>query len=372
MAVGPGAMEGMAVSTLPSSEFWRGKRVFLTGHTGFKGTWTRLWLAALGAEVFGYALPPDTTPALHALVGSDGMAGETLADIRDGASLDRALVAANPDVILHLAAQPLVRASYAEPVLTFDVNVMGTVRLLEIARQLPRLIAVLVVTTDKVYANDDAGHAFSEDDSLGGHDPYSASKAAAELITASYRQSFFAASGRHVATARAGNVLGGGDFAADRLVPDVVRSALAGESLAIRSPGATRPWQHVLDCICGYLVFAEALASGRTSVASLNFGPSSSVRPCTVGEIATAMQTALGLPTDWNDVSTAAKPHEMQTLGLDPTRAAATLGWRTRLDAAATVAWTARWYAGWRNGEPPRALTLDQIHAYTALRDADH
>jgi CDP-glucose 4,6-dehydratase len=365
-------MEGMAVSTLPSPGFWRGKRVFLTGHTGFKGTWTRLWLAALGAEVFGYALPPDATPALHTLVGHGGLAGETLADIRDGVVLDRALVAADPDIILHLAAQPLVRASYAEPVLTFDVNIMGTVRLLELARKLPRLATILVVTTDKVYANDDAGRAFSEDDSLGGHDPYSTSKAAAELVVASYRQSFFAASGKHVATARAGNVLGGGDFAVDRLVPDVVRAALAGENLAIRSPNATRPWQHVLDCVCGYLVFAEALTNGQTDVASLNFGPPPSVVPCTVGEIATAMQTALGLSAEWDDVSTATKPHEMQTLGLNPARAATNLGWRTRLDAAMTVDWTAHWYAGWRNGAPPRTLTLDQIHAYTALRDADH
>lgn len=371
MADRASAVEGVAVSALPSPDFWRGKRVFLTGHTGFKGTWARLWLAALGAEVFGYALPPDSTPALHTLVGGGDLAGETLADIREGAALGRALAAADPDIILHMAAQPLVRASYAEPVLTFDVNVMGTVRLLEAARKLPHLLAILIVTTDKVYANDDAGRAFSESDSLGGHDPYSASKAAAELVTASYRQSFFTASGQRVATARAGNVLGGGDFAADRLVPDIVRAALAGERLAIRSPSATRPWQHVLDCICGYLVFAEALASGRIDVASLNFGPNPSARPRTVAEVATAMQTALGLPAHWDDVSAAANPHEMQTLGLDPARAAAILGWGTRLDAAATVAWTARWYAGWHAGDPPRALTLDQIHAYTALRDAD-
>ena len=370
MAVGAGAVEGMAVSALPSPDFWRGKRVFLTGHTGIKGTWTRLWLAALGAEVFGYALSPDTTPALHTLVGRDDLAGETLADIRDDETLDQALIVANPEIILHLAAQPLVRASYAEPVLTFDVNVMGTVRLLEAARKLPRLAAVLVVTTDKVYANDDGGRVFSEDDSLGGHDPYSASKAAVELVTASYRRSFFASSGPRIATARAGNVLGGGDFAADRLVPDIVRAALAGESLAIRSPSATRPWQHVLDCVCGYLVFAEALASGRTNIACLNFGPPPTVKSFTVGEIATTMQAALGLSTHWEDVSAAAKPHEMQTLGLDPAQAAAILDWHTQLDAATTVEWTARWYAGWRNGASPRAITLDQIHAYTAIRDA--
>lgn len=364
-------MEGLAVNMFPSPDFWRGKRVFLTGHTGFKGTWARLWLASMGAKVFGYALQPDTKPALHSLVGDGDLSGETLADIRDAAALARALASADPDVILHMAAQPLVRASYTDPVATFDVNVMGTVQLLEAARKMPRLSAIVIVTTDKVYANDDAGRAFSEDDRLGGHDPYSASKAAAELVAASYRQSFFAGSGRRVATARAGNVLGGGDFAADRLVPDIVRATLAGERLAIRSPSATRPWQHVLDCVSGYLAFAEALASGRTDVVSLNFGPAPLGRLRTVAEIATAMQSALGLPARWDDVSGAAKPHEMQTLGLDPARAAAALGWRSRLDAAATVEWTARWYAGWRAGEPPRALTLGQIEDYTALRDAE-
>jgi CDP-glucose 4,6-dehydratase len=358
-------------SPIPSPAFWRGKRVFLTGHTGFKGTWARLWLAAMGAEVFGYALAPDTIPALHDLVGTADLKAETLADIRDGASLERALKATDPDIILHLAAQPLVRASYADPVATFDINVMGTVRLLEAARRCGRLKAVVVVTTDKVYANNDSGRHFVENDRLGGHDPYSASKAAAELVAASYRASFFAASAARIGTARAGNVLGGGDFAADRLVPDIVRAALAGERLEIRSPDATRPWQHVLDCVSGYLVFAEALANGATDATALNFGPAPDVRQWTVAEVAAAMQQALGLPAKWDDVSAAAKPHEMKLLGLDPARAATSLGWRPRLDAADTITWTARWYAGWHAGTSPRDLTLDQINAFTAFPDAD-
>lgn len=359
------------MSAHPSPAFWRGKRVFLTGHTGFKGTWTRLWLASMGAEVFGYALAPDATPALHALVGPHGLAGETLADIRDDAALATALAAADPDVILHLAAQPLVRASYADPVETFDVNVLGTVRLLQAARGRHRLAALLVVTTDKVYANTDSGRHFAEEDRLGGHDPYSASKAAAELAVASYRASFFGAGAARVATARAGNVLGGGDFATDRLVPDIVRAARAGERLEIRSPDATRPWQHVLDCVAGYLVFAEALARGECDTAALNFGPPPDARQWTVAEVAAAMQQALGLKATWTDVSAAPKPREMRTLGLDPARAATALDWRQRLGAADTIAWTARWYADWHAGADAHALTLDQIHAFTALPDDD-
>lgn len=372
MALGSSSMEGVAVSAIPSSEFWHGKRVFLTGHTGFKGTWARLWLAELGATVFGYALQPESEPSLHDLAGLDGISSETIADIRDVNALEQAIAAADPEIILHLAAQPLVRASYAAPELTFDVNVMGTVRLLEAARKLKNLKTILIVTTDKVYSNDDAGRAFSEDDSLGGHDPYSASKAAAELVTASYRLSFFSSSGQSIASARAGNVLGGGDFAADRLVPDIIRALLEGQRLEIRSPHATRPWQHVLDCICGYLVFIEALANGRTDIGSLNFGPSPDIKALTVGEIATAMQSALGLEASWNDVSGAAHPHEMRMLGLDPKRASDILNWRPRLDADATVEWTAKWYAGWRKGVSARSLVLDQIHAYAALPDADH
>jgi CDP-glucose 4,6-dehydratase len=366
-AVSKRAKDCFAVSTLPSPSFWRGKRVFLTGHTGFKGTWTRLWLAEMGAEVHGYALPPDTSPALHELVGMEGLAGETLADIRDASALSAAISAADPDIILHLAAQPLVRASYSDPVGTFDVNVMGTVLLLEAARSLSHLDAILVVTTDKVYANDDSGRAFGEEDRLGGYDPYSASKAAAELVTASYRQSFYATSKARVATARAGNVLGGGDFAADRLVPDVVRAALAGERLAIRNPTATRPWQHVLDCICGYLVFAEALVANTAKVESLNFGPGVNAEPRTVAQVASGMQLALGLPQSWDDFSTADNPHEMKLLGLDPSRAASVLDWRQRLDVDACIDWTAQWYAQWRSGGVPRKLTLAQISAYTAL-----
>lgn len=357
------------MSALPSETFWRGKRVFLSGHTGFKGTWTQLWLSALGAEVYGYALAPDASPSLRYLVGNEGLAGETIDDIRDSLSLANALSKANPDIVLHMAAQPLVRRGYAEPVATFDINVMGTVHLLESVRKHSNAAAVLVITTDKVYANDESGHAFAEGDQLGGHDPYSASKAAAEVVTSGYRQSFFSQSGPSVATARAGNVLGGGDFAVDRLVPDIVRAAIAGQRLEIRNPQATRPWQHVLDCVCGYLLFAEALARRETQTVALNFGPPSDAEPMTVAGVAAAMQRALGVEPNWDEGSNGRQPREMTVLGLNPTLASKVLGWRQRLSTAETIEWTARWYADWKSGQAPLSLVHDQIETFMKLQD---
>ncbi|CAN7541750.1 CDP-glucose 4,6-dehydratase [Rhizobium sp. LjRoot258] len=353
------------MSRLPDQRFWSGKRVFLTGHTGFKGTWARIWLSRLGAEVTGYALSPATTPSLHALADTCGMAAETIADIRDGARLTDALSACNPDIILHMAAQPLVRRSYLEPVDTFDVNVMGTVRLLEAARPLQVLKAILVVTTDKVYSNDESGRHFVETDRLGGHDPYSGSKAAAEIATATYRDSFFRPKGVHVGTARGGNVLGGGDFSEDRLVPDIVRAAIAGQILDIRSPLATRPWQHVLDCLNGYFLFCEALYSGTASVEALNFGPSPDEAQIPVGVVASSVQAAMGLGHTWQDTSASDKPREMHALGLDPAEAYRCLSWRARLSQAEAIDWAARWYDQWRRGEDALSLVAGQIDAFT-------
>ncbi|WP_028748588.1 CDP-glucose 4,6-dehydratase [Rhizobium mesoamericanum] len=353
------------MSRLPDQRFWSGKRVFLTGHTGFKGTWARIWLSRLGAEVTGYALSPPTMPSLHGLAGSTGLTAETIADIRNGPTLTKALSACDPDIIVHMAAQPLVRRSYLEPVDTFDVNVMGTVRLLEAARSLDALKAILVITTDKVYSNDESGRHFVERDRLGGHDPYSGSKAATEIATATYRDSFFRPKGVHVATARGGNVLGGGDFSEDRLVPDIVRAAIAGKILDIRNPLATRPWQHVLDCLNGYFLFCEALYSGAVSAESLNFGPSPDEVQIPVGLVASSVQAAMGLGRTWRDTSAADKPREMHALSLDPGEANRCLSWRARLTQAEAIDWAARWYDQWRRDEDALSLVAGQIDAFT-------
>ncbi|WP_026618784.1 CDP-glucose 4,6-dehydratase [Ensifer sp. WSM1721] len=353
------------MSRLTDPNFWAGKRVLLTGHTGFKGSWAALWLNKMGARVTGYALPPASDPSLHALLNGDGLAESQFGDIRDGEALSTITRKSEPEIILHMAAQPLVRESYATPAETFDVNVMGTVRLLEAARATPSVKAVLVVTTDKVYRNDETGRHFLETDTLGGHDPYSGSKAACEVAVATWRSAFLDERGIRIATARGGNVIGGGDFSADRLVPDVVRAALSGTRLNIRSPMATRPWQHVLDCLNGYFLFAEALYKGASDVDALNFGPSPAEPPIAVRDVANAIQTAMGLAPEWEDVSSLRQPREMQALGLDPALAGKSLAWQARLRQKEAIEWTARWYDGWRRGKAPLELTLDQIEAFT-------
>ncbi|OCP23017.1 MULTISPECIES: CDP-glucose 4,6-dehydratase [unclassified Ensifer] len=352
------------MSRLANRNFWAGKRVFLTGHTGFKGSWAQLWLRQMGADVTGYALPPLTEPSLHALLGPTDIADGHLGDIRDADALTAAVQKSNPEIILHMAAQPLVRESYKAPAETFDVNVMGTVRLLEAARSAPALKAIVVVTTDKVYRNDESGQHFAEEATLGGHDPYSGSKAACELVVSTWRDAFLRERGIRAATARGGNVLGGGDFSTDRLVPDIVRAALSGKALDIRSPMATRPWQHVLDCLNGYFVYAEALYGSETSVDALNFGPSPAERQIPVRDVASAVQRAMGLSSQWRDASSVDQPREMQTLGLDPALATKTLSWASRLSQDQAIAWTANWYDGWRKGDDARGLTLGQIDAY--------
>src|SRR4051812_42389645 len=238
---------------LPSADFWSGRRVLVTGHTGFKGAWLSLWLQELGASVTGFGAPPPTSPALFeaARVG-DGMRS-VIGDVRDADAVSACVAQARPEVVLHLAAQPIVRRSYERPVETFAVNVMGTVHLLDAVRRVGGVSAVVSVTSDKAYENREWPHAYREDDALGGDDPYSASKGCAEIVTSAYRRSFLDAAGVRVASARAGNVLGGGDWAPDRLVPDLVRAAAAGEPMRVRNPAAIRPWQHVLNPLCGYL-----------------------------------------------------------------------------------------------------------------------
>jgi CDP-glucose 4,6-dehydratase len=349
---------------IPDERFWKDRRVLLTGHTGFKGSWAAAWLKRLGARIVGFALPPDTTPSLWRGIGEDLLDDEVLGDVADLATLRSVVERARPSVVLHLAAQSLVRRSFARPVQTFATNVMGTVHLLEALRGAEGLEAVLVVTSDKVYADNGIGRPHIEADPLGGSDPYSASKAAAEMAVASY-SAFFASCGAGIATARAGNVIGGGDWSEDRLVPDVWRAASLRQPLFLRNPDAIRPWQHVLEPLAGYLGYAEALAEGRELPASLNFGPPPG-QGRTVAELAEAMADALGGQIAWRKDDRPA-PAETSFLSVDSTCAAQALGWRPRLSCAEAVDWSARWYCDWQDGSDPLQLCFSQIERYEAL-----
>jgi len=356
-------MEGMDVTPgIVDPAFWRGKRVLLTGHTGFKGGWMSLWLASMGASVHGFALAPETNPSLHALAGVAGDVRETIADLRDAAALARCVEVARPQLVIHMAAQPLVRRSVREPVDTFAINVMGTVNLLDILRNTQGLEAILVVTTDKVYENPEHHRPFREHDPLGGHDPYSASKAACEIVVASYARTWFDARNVPVATARGGNVIGGGDFSEDRIIPDIFRAMRANEPLVLRNPEATRPWQHVLDCTAGYLLYTQALATRQDVPRALNFGPMGEAeRP--VRAVAEAMQAALGMAQGYV-MAQGPQPREMRSLALDSTAARASLGFRDRLVGEAAIRAAADWYLAFTRGTDMRAFTLAAIKDY--------
>ncbi|MBX3491056.1 CDP-glucose 4,6-dehydratase [Parvibaculum sp.] len=345
------------------ANFWRGKRVLLTGHTGFKGAWAALWLSRLGAEVTGLALAPDTEPNLFALASVEEHLTSHIVDLRDRDALRAAVRGVDPHIVIHMAAQPLVRRSYAEPVETFAANVMGTVHLLDALRDASALRTILVVTTDKVYENAEQGVSFVEDDPLGGHDPYSASKAATEIVVSSYARSFFAERGIRVATARGGNVIGGGDFSEDRLVPDIWRALHAGKPLVLRNPAAARPWQHVLDCLSGYFAFVRGLTEDLPLPAALNFGPAPDAPAVTVAALAEAVQAALGVASDWKPANTKG-PHEMATLEIDSGRARTILGWRDRLPGSASVEWLADWYRALNHDDDMQTFTLSQIADY--------
>jgi CDP-glucose 4,6-dehydratase len=356
-------MEGLALR-LPDRAFWPGQRVLLTGHTGFKGAWASLWLERLGADVAGIALPPDQVPNLHELLAPFARHRSHLCDLCDHKAIRERIAAFQPTLVLHMAAQALVRRSYAEPVETYATNVMGTVHLLDAVRSVPSVRAVLVVTTDKVYANQGDGRSFNEDDRLGGHDPYSASKAAAELVTQSFHRSFLGSEGVAVATARAGNVIGGGDWSADRLVPDVWRAHRSGIPLALRYPSATRPWQHVLDPLLGYLLYLEDLATGRCELPpTLNFGPLPGSSTLSVADVAEQVSQAIGMQCAWVQAS-GAHPPEMPTLALDARRAVAVLGWHPRLDPERALRWTAEWYRAHDAGDNMRATSSAQLARY--------
>jgi CDP-glucose 4,6-dehydratase len=350
-----------------NEEFWASQRVLLTGHTGFKGSWMSLWLEKLGAETFAFALAPDQTPSLYAKIEPVRRLHSTIGDLRDLAAVTRAVRDARPTVVIHMAAQPLVRRSYRDPVQTWASNLSGTVHLLEALRSSPGLKAVLVVTTDKVYRHSAEAHAFREEDELGGHDPYSASKAAVEIATASYAQSYFDPLGIPVATARAGNVLGGGDWSEDRLGPDVWRAAKSGKPIVLRYPEATRPWQHVLDPLAGYLMFVEELVHDRAHAPrALNFGPDERSPNMTVKEVVDALAAAVGASRSWVQAE-GPQPKEMANLTLDVHKAMKTLNWRPKLATADALAWTAEWYRRFDRGESARALVQEQITRFESL-----
>ena len=343
-----------------NSGFWAGKRVLLTGHTGFKGGWAAIWLSRMGASVTGLALAPDQTPSLFEQAAIATRINSQIADLRQPAEIAGVLSGKTFDLVLHMAAQPIVRASIEDPIGTFETNIMGTANLLQALRSQASLQAILAITSDKVYANHETGAAFVESDNLGGKDPYSASKAATEVVVQSFAQSYFPSV--PVGTARGGNVIGGGDFSRDRLVADIVRAVGAGEAVSLRHPQATRPWQHVLDCLAGYFTHIQALATDPKTPRALNFGPRPGGPQVSVGELATLGVEALqGRPwrheVDPNSL-------EAQTLAIDASLAKRTLGFESRLDAPEAVSLTMAWYRRQAAGEDALSLCEIQIADY--------
>ena len=354
-------------------QFWAGRRVLLTGHTGFKGAWLLLWLQELGAQVWATALPPEPVPNLFRELAANRPPGvehgweHHEGDIRDLADLKSLVERCQPEVVLHLAAQPLVRLSYRDPLTTWATNVQGSLHLLEALKHLQQPCAVVMVTTDKVYANREWAYGYREDDRLGGHDPYSASKAAAELAIASWRDSF-CGSGPHqtpyltIATARAGNVIGGGDWAEDRIVPDAMRALAHGEAIPVRRPESTRPWQHVLEPLGGYLLLAERLRNaGGTAASAFNFGPQLEANRSVHQLVEEAL---LHWPGTWVKRSDPGAPHEAGQLHLQIDKAHHQLGWQPRWDFATSVARTVGWYRAVHEGASALECCLADLNAY--------
>lgn len=347
-------------------EFWNGRRVLLTGHTGFKGAWTNLWLNAVGAKVTGFALAPETSPSLFAVAETARGTNSLLGDLRDAAAVDRAVAEAAPEIVLHMAAQALVRRGYREPVATYATNVMGTVHLLDAVRRAPSVRAVVVVTSDKCYENREWVWAYRESEPMGGHDPYSNSKGCAELVTDAYRRSFLAEQGVGVASARAGNVIGGGDWSEDRLIADLVRGFGERRQVLIRQPNAVRPWQHVLEAVAGYLLLAERLVTDPQRFAEgWNFGPSPE-DAIPVSNVADRMAAQWGDGAGWVRDRDAG-PHEAHLLKLDASKAREELGWRPRLPLATALDWIVAWHKAHAAGRDMRAVSLEQIERYQSI-----
>lgn len=343
--------------------FWHGKTVFVTGHTGFKGGWLSLWLHRLGARVTGYALEPPTQPNLFEVAGLARSIDSIAGDVRDLKALRQSLLRAKPQFVFHLAAQALVRESYADPVDTYSTNVMGTVNVLEAVREAESVRATVIVTSDKCYENRERVRGYREDEAMGGHDPYSSSKGCAELVTAAYQRSFFSRSGMPVASARAGNVIGGGDWGRDRLVPDALRAFSAGETLRVRNPEAVRPWQHVLDPLNGYLTLAERLwDEGLAYSGAWNFGPvDGDDRP--VSWIVEELVRRWGDGATWR-IDEAPQPHESGLLKLDCSKAREQLDWHPRIDLGTALDWTVEWRRRHAAGEHVGKLTEEQISRF--------
>jgi len=341
--------------------FWRGRRVLVTGHTGFKGSWLSLWLASMGAEVTGFSDCVPTEPSLFELARVGDDVRDIRGDVRDLDAVTRALAGA--EVVLHLAAQPIVRASFTAPRETYEINVMGTVNVLEAVRLTEGVRAVINVTSDKCYENREWEWAYREDEPMGGHDPYSSSKGASELVTSAWRRSFELP----LASARAGNVIGGGDWGADRLIPDVMRAAVAGAPVEIRNPGATRPWQHVLNPLSGYLVLAQALHQDPAAATAWNFGPADGeARP--VGWIVERLDELWPGGLRWEHEA-GEHPHEARYLKVDSSRARARLGWAPRWGLQRTLESIVEWYAALRDGQDMRKVSLAQLEAFAAARN---
>jgi CDP-glucose 4,6-dehydratase len=349
--------------------FWEGRRVFITGHTGFKGAWLALWLQRFGASIIGYALPPPTTPSLFALSDIAKSMHSVEGDVRDAERLKAAIRETTPEIVFHLAAQSLVRLSYSDPTGTFSTNVAGTVNLLEACRGAPALRAVVVVTSDKCYEENAAGFPYKESDPLGGHDPYAASKACAEIVTIAYRRSFLGTAGSPtaVATARSGNVIGGGDWAKDRLITDLIGAFRAGQRPRLRNPMATRPWQHVLDPLAGYLMLAERLhTDGQRFAEAWNFGPGPG-STTNVKTVADRVTHLWGPGAAWV-LDPELQPREAPLLELDAGKAEQRLGWRPQLHLDAALDWTVSWYKSWHQGANARTLVDEQIGRFMDSR----
>lgn len=347
------------------ASFWKDKRVFLTGHTGFKGSWLSLWLTSMGVVVKGYSLNPPTSPSLFDQARIAELLDHEVGDIRDGERLRKSMQDFAPEIVIHMAAQPLVRYSYKEPVETYTTNVIGTVNLLEAVRSTSSVKAVVNVTTDKCYENREWVWGYREDEAMGGHDPYSSSKGCAELVTSAYRNSYFGQnSSVKLASARAGNVVGGGDWAEDRLIPDILRAFSKGEPVVVRNPKATRPWQHVLEPLSGYLVLAQSLygLNGRDFAGGWNFGPQDKdVQP--VDWILENMVALWGENASW-ELDSSEQPHEAQLLKLDISKADAQLDWQPRWSLSQTLEKIIVWQKNWMSGDDVREVSLSQIKDY--------
>jgi CDP-glucose 4,6-dehydratase len=356
-------MESMEMKGEVDPTFWRSQKVLLTGHTGFKGAWCALWLARMGAKVTGFALPPETDPNLFVGAGVASDVESHFGDLQHRDEVRRIVEKTAPQIVLHFAAQAIVRRAAREPVETVATNILGTMHLLDALREVTSARVILAITSDKVYENNDAGIAFREGDELGGREIYGASKAATEILTRAMASAYFADGAAVVATARGGNVIGGGDYAEDRLVPDVVRAVARGEMVILHHPDAIRPWQYVLDCIAGYLVYVQALAADPSLPRALNVGPEPQAT-LSVRHVAETMLAGLGSDIGWRrDVG--GNSYEAQRLTLDTTLIRNRLGWQNKLPGPAALAATSSWYRAVAQGQPMRAITLAQIDAFT-------